>query len=240
MRAADVVRRRRGMLRHPFGLLAVITQLGRGSAQPAQKCLQPCKELIDGEEAVPGTACKYFYVCRGGRPTNKLACGQGRVFDEEIMACNDESLVEECSEYLRLCVSAIPSTLTRIIETIQLTKPAPLPSCRRGPQQRDRAESLRSARQVSSTSERLRLFCLGSSTHPPGPSVTVIHSNLLSHEIAHHICQNGIRYPGKAPGQYRIANTCLVHAKWSGVSIHSLHLRHADGCFKNNGSSRLL
>lgn len=97
MFAADDGRRRRGILRQLFGLLAVVTtELGRVSAQLEQKCFQPCKELINGEEAVPGTMCKYFYVCRDGKPTNKLACGQGRVFDEEIMACKDESLVEEC------------------------------------------------------------------------------------------------------------------------------------------------
>ena len=94
MCAADDGRRSRGISRHLFGLLAVAIQLGGVSAQSDQKCFQPCKELIDGEEAVPGTMCKYFYVCRGGEPTNKLACGQGRVFNEEIMACDDESLVE--------------------------------------------------------------------------------------------------------------------------------------------------
>ncbi len=62
---------------------------------PSEYCLTPCMhtETRDSNVPVPGTDCKIFYVCRGGRATNRLACSDGRAFDVSIGACNHESLV---------------------------------------------------------------------------------------------------------------------------------------------------
>ena len=57
-------------------------------------CFVACEETPDTDIAVPGTGCQQFYVCRGGKITNRLACSDGRAFNNEIGFCDHESVVE--------------------------------------------------------------------------------------------------------------------------------------------------
>ena len=57
------------------------------------QCWFPCQETPNSNIPVPGTNCRQFYICRGGRPSNTVSCPDDLVFDVTISDCNDPDLV---------------------------------------------------------------------------------------------------------------------------------------------------